>query len=322
MRSKIMIPWHPLFNRWLKSNLTPADVDYNDEVYATSEPVEIDAVLRHEGPKWSQQQQALLPDGIRNRQKKYHLLEFKITESVNIDGIEQAFSYDYLYRKSQNLSKSQLQTYMVSAKTPRAATLEKWGYKATGHPGVYVSPEPLFYRVNILVLNELRDVPHNQYFRLFASRKKVRESALEYLIEEHERAVLADQNANNPEGNSENRIALNSDQLNEKWNVLLALRRIYGLEGIRMDIEMTLEDVLEMGRQESRKILELFSIQERLAGLEPQEIAKILEPQELLAGLEPQERLAGLEPQELLAGLEPQERLAGLEPQERLAENV
>lgn len=295
---KKIIPWHPLFNRWLKGTLTPVDVDYNDEVYATSEPVEIDAVLSHVGPTWSQQQKALLPDGIRNRRMRHHLLEFKITESVNMDAIEQAFCYDYLYRKSQNLSRSQLQTYMISAKTPHAATLEKWGYAETRYPGVYVSAQAVFNRITILILNKLRDVPHNQYFRLFASQKKVRRSAMQYLIKEHERAMLADRGANSPdERDSENRLALNSEQLREKWTVLFALRRIYELEGIKMDIEMTLEDVMEMGREEYRRnIIERFPAEERMAGLEPKDVVSELEPKDRVAGLEPEEIVEALEP--------------------------
>ena len=112
------IPWHPMFNRWLKGILTPADVDFDDEVQSISEPPMIDSRLRHDGTRWTERQRALLPDGIRDRHMQYHLLELKITESVTKASLEQAYNYDYLYRRSQNLDEHQLQTYIVSSTLP------------------------------------------------------------------------------------------------------------------------------------------------------------------------------------------------------------
>ena len=81
----------------------------------------------------------LLPDGVRDRHAAHHLLECKLTESVNEEGFQQALTYDYLYRQSQKLSSDEVQTYIVSAQTPRAAHLKGWGYEVSEHTGVYVS---------------------------------------------------------------------------------------------------------------------------------------------------------------------------------------
>ena len=100
-----------------------------------------------------------------------------------------------------------------------------------------------------------------------------------------------------------------------------------------MKIEVTPEDVTELGKQfgniwlanltmddvlarfESREVLSHFKPVDRLAGLEPKEVLSHFRPVERLAGLEPVERLAGLEPKEVLSHFRPVERLAGLEPE-------
>lgn len=189
-------------------------------------------------------------------------------------------SYDYLYRQSQQLGLEALQTYVVSAKTPQAAKLAAWGYTVQEHPGVYVSRTPLLNRVVLLVLNELRDAPHNEYVRLFASRQRVRQAALNRLDHAASAAI---------------------------WAVIFALQKAYELEGAGMSSEVTLESLLVLGEEMRKQVVASASVEERLAGLEPEE---------RLAGLEPEERLAGLGPEERLAGLGPEARLAGLGPEE------
>ena len=58
------IPWHPMFNRWLKGILTPADVVFDDEVQSISEPPMIDSRLRHDGTRWTERLAGLKPEEI------------------------------------------------------------------------------------------------------------------------------------------------------------------------------------------------------------------------------------------------------------------
>ena len=115
----------------------------------------------------------------------------------------------------------------------------------------------------LLVLNELRDVPHNEYLRLFASRQRVRQDALRRLDPKASAAI---------------------------WTVVFALQKAYELEGVEMNSEVTVESLLALGEEMRKQVVASASVEERLAGLEPEE---------RLAGLAPEERLAGLAPEEL-----------------------
>ncbi|MFN8486690.1 MAG: hypothetical protein U0350_03805 [Caldilineaceae bacterium] len=171
--------WHRLLGKLLEIVLTPAGITVLSELPVTSNPPQVALLLlRREGSDWTPEQLQLLPDGVRNRRMAHHLLECKLTESVNEQSFQQALTYDYLYQQSQQLAPDELQTYVVSAQTPRSAHLQAWGYQVREQAGVYVSALPLFRRIVLLVLNELRDEPHNEFLRLFASRQQVRKAAL------------------------------------------------------------------------------------------------------------------------------------------------
>lgn len=265
--------WHRLLAKLLELLLTREGVAVLSELPATSNPPQIDLLLlRRQGKRWTARQRALLPDGVRDRQVAHHLLECKITESVTEQSLQQALTYDYLYRQSQQLGLQEVQSYVVSAKTPQAAKLAVWGYHRQEHPGVYVSTTPLLRRVVLLVLNELRDAPHNEYVRLFASRQRVRQEALRRLDQEASAAI---------------------------WAVVFALQRAYELEGAEMSSEVTVESLLALGEEMRKQVVASASVEERLAGLGPEERLAGLGPEERLAGLGPEERLAGLGPEEL-----------------------
>lgn len=302
--------WHRLLAKLLEILLAEAGVTVLSELPATSNPPQIDILLlRREGDHWTEEQQARLPDGVRDRTAGHHLLECKLTESVTEQSFQQALTYDYLYRQSQQLAAAEVQTYIVSARTPLTGRLTEWGYTVE-QPGVYVSTLPLLHNVVLLVLNELRNTPHNDYFRLFASRQQVRQSAFATFW----RTPLAKWPA-----------AL--------WAVLFALQKAYELEGAETKMDVTLESLLAMGEEMRKQVIASAAPEERLAGLGPEERLAGLGPEERLAGLEPEERLAGLGPEEIeqllahneqlrkeaIAHAQPEERLAGLGPAELLA---
>lgn len=272
--------WHRLLAKLLEVLLTTEMVTVLSELPATSNPPLIDILLlRRHSPQWTERQRALLPDGVRDRQMAHHLLECKITESVTEQSLQQALTYDYLYRQSQQLATDQVQTYVVSSHTPQANKLAAWGYTVVEQPGVYSSTLPLLNRIVLLVLNELRDAPHNEYFRLFASRQRVRQSALRHLTR---------------------------DQAPSVWTVVFALQKAYELEGEGMGAELKLETLLAMGEEVRKHVVASASLEERLAGLTSEEVEQILVQnttlrQEVVAHAPPEERLLGLGPEELLA---------------------
>ena len=267
--------------------LTPVDIVVESEIQVMSEPPKADVLLlRRWGKQWTEEQRKLLADGVRDRHAHHHLLECKFSESVNESALQQALSYDYFYRQTQQLKAGELQTYVVSAQTPRAALLKRFGYQPE-QPGVYVTAQPLLEKIVLLVLNELRDEPQNEFLRLFASRQQVRKQTIN--------GVLHQPLSNWPE---------------QFWVVLFGLQRVYQLEDTAMKRAMTVEDVMEIGAELRKQAIASASPEERLAGLAPEE---------RLAGLAPEERLAGLAPEERLAGLAPEERLVGLTPEEMAA---
>jgi len=117
--------------------------------------------------------------------------------------------------------------------------MAEWDYEEAEHPGVYVTKTPVLDRVILLILNELREEPHNDYFRLFASRKKIRLSAFERLQRAH--------------------IKVSS----EISTILYALRQAYDLEEmIMMDEKMTVDDLMVMGESLRKHALTTASIDE------------------------------------------------------------
>ncbi|MGB0388542.1 MAG: hypothetical protein ACPGWR_27295 [Ardenticatenaceae bacterium] len=82
-----------------------------------------------------------------------------------------------------------------------------------------------------------------------------------------------------------------------------------------MQIQLTNEEVLEMGQVFGDIFLKIAPPEDVLSRFTPEEVLSNFTPQERLAGLGAEERLAGLGAEERLAGLGAQERLAGLDPQ-------
>ena len=134
----------------------------------------------------------------------------------------------------------------------------------------------------LLVLNELRDAPQNEFLRLFASRQAVRKQTIDNVLQQ-------------PLGNWPEPF----------WAVLFGLQRVYQLEESAMKREMTVEDVMEIGAELRRQAIASATPAERLAGLAPED---------RLAGLAAEDRLAGLVPEEMAALLQQIEALLAKQP--------
>ena len=172
--------WHCLLARALKELLSPVNIQVLTEVPVVPDPPRADIILlRRAGKTWTNEQLACLADGLRDTDAKALLVEFKYTESVTDDAIEKLFVYDNLYRESEGLKRSQLQSFLVSAKTPGTDVLARYGFEPTERSGVYASEMPIVGTMQVILLNELDDQPHNAVLKCFASRKQEKAKAFE-----------------------------------------------------------------------------------------------------------------------------------------------
>lgn len=172
----VSIVWHQLLGKLLELTLTPVDIQVETEVQITAQPPKADILLlRRKTPRWTAEQQALLPDGIRESRAAHQLLEFKYSESVSEEALAQAVAYEYFYRTARRLRAQDLQVWLISSKTPRRSRLRAWGYEEAGWPGVYRSNAVLVDRVGLLVLNQLSPTSYNSFVKIFASRRSRRQ---------------------------------------------------------------------------------------------------------------------------------------------------
>ena len=95
---------HRLLAKLLEIVLTPVDIVVESEIQVMSEPPKADVLLlRRRGKQWTEEQRKLLADGVRDRHAHHRLLKCKFSESVNESALQQALSYDYFYRQTQQL---------------------------------------------------------------------------------------------------------------------------------------------------------------------------------------------------------------------------
>lgn len=176
--------WHHIFAALLQELLTPVGITVETNLPMSSTPPEIDIVLirqQHDQP-WTEEQRAYLPDGIRDSLANHVVLELKLTETVNKEAIEQALMYDIGYHRDKAKHETVIiQSFLVSAKTPNKKTLTQYGYQATEQAGIYHSDNIFIESMPLLLLNELSDEAHNVFFKLFASHRKARVSAVQNL---------------------------------------------------------------------------------------------------------------------------------------------
>lgn len=295
-RAEQQTRWHQLLGKEFELLLTVVDIIVQTEIQVMSEPPKADILLlRRMRRAWTAAQKARLPDGVRDSKARHILLEFKYTESLTLETVLQAASYDYLYRKAQQLTSADVQTFVLCAKTPRAERLTELGYVKTEQAGVYRSENVYVRTIPLLVLNELADTPHNAFVKCFASRKDAKAAAF----------TMLDQHRFD----------------NIPWLLyifLTGLRHLWSIpEGEEpMKEKVTPERVLEMGEEWAIALLQKVNPEERVARLSLEERLFGISPQEVLAHYKPEEVLAQYKPEEVLAQYKPEERLAGLSVEE------
>ncbi len=289
---------HKLLGRVFEELLTPVNITVETGLRIMSDSPEADVLLiRRDQQRWTEAQRNLLPDGIRDTEADYVLIEFKYSESVNRDALFQALTYRYLYLKIQKLQPERLHTVIISSKTPSQKFRVDFGYQESDRPGVWHSNNTMLDILDILVLNDLSDAPHNLFIKCFASRKKEKERSFRKLFESRWK------------------------QLNASLQQLfMGMRSIYAdaQEGKdMMEYALTPEKVMEIGKGFEDAFLADLPIEKRLKGLKPEERIAGLKPEERIAGLKPEERIAGLKPEDILGSLSDEDIMAYINKKEK-----
>lgn len=96
--------WHRLLGALLTYILTSVNISVQTDVPIMTDPPEVDILLlRRYDRQWTQDQRLRLPDGIRDSPAHTILIEFKATESVNLDKLRQITAYGHFYWQNQKL---------------------------------------------------------------------------------------------------------------------------------------------------------------------------------------------------------------------------
>ncbi len=280
--------WHRLLGKELELVLTPVGITVLTEVQVSSNPPKADILLlRRSGDAWTTEQLPFLPDGIRNSRASHILIEFKYRETIQEETFQQAVGYDYFYQQGQQLARTQVETFVFSAKTPQQTTLRAFGYEQTETAGVYRSKMVLVRHVTLIILNQLLPVPYNAFVQCFASQRRVRRAAFQHLLADGKGAL--NETVRDFLTGLRNHMQMKEGTMSEVID-----------EVIDEDEVLTPEMVIETGRLIRKSVIARLTPEERLEGLTPET------RQALFASLPAEERKA------LIASLPLEERLAGL----------
>ncbi len=292
------IAWHRLLGEVLEKLLTPVGLLVYTELSLMNRPPRADVlILRRKQAQWTTAQLERLPDGVRDTQASHILLEFKYTESLSAEALQQALAYDLFYRQTQKLTHSDVQTFLLCAKQPLAGHLKKYGYVKTSLPGVYQSQwHSWLPPVMLLSLNELSDAPHNAWVKCFASRLKEKRKAFTIL-----------------------------QQLVTTWK--LPTRLIFFLDALRalwfpfifggvMKSKLMAEDLTDVGPHWKQIVLQALTIEDMLAYFSPADVLARFKPADFLAQLKPADVLAQFKSKGFLSQLKPADVLAQIKPED------
>lgn len=294
MNGKPINHWHRLLAVLLTNLLTPVHVTVQTDVpLMTDRPKADILLLRREGDRWTEEQRARLPDGIRDHHAKHTLIEFKATESLNEDKLTQLLAYDYFYRQTQQLSVKAVAPVLLVAKKPHAERLADFGFTSTDYQGVYGSQQPLLHRMTVIVLSELENVAHNAFVKCFATQKKAKTQAFHTLESVQFGLVEA-----------------------TVVTFLLGLQQLWSEEEIAMSNEITPEKVMAMGEKWIDLLLATLPPEQVLEHYRLEQVLRHYRPEQVLRQYKPEDVIRQYKPEDVLSQYRPEERMSGLEPEE------
>jgi hypothetical protein len=260
--------WHRILASVLSEWLTPVGIKVQSEVAVTTEPQKADILLlTHKNPTLNKQQRLRLSDGLRHSTASNLLLEFKYTESLNENAIIQLLGYGLSYTKSQKISPSEIDLFLLCSKTPHKNTLQKFGFIATQHKGILKSKNSLISRVTLILLNNLENEAHNIPLKCFASKKQEIKKAYKLVMNK--------------------KITGMSLQLE---HIFFGLWEILSKGESKMDSQtlkfiedqgITPEYLIEQGKMWSSFLLKNMSLEERLKGITPEDRLQGLTPEDI-----------------------------------------
>lgn len=143
--------WHRLLAYWLEVLLRPFNIDVITNIPVYHEPPEAEIILLDQSGKgWtSKEQNKWLADGLRQSTASQLLLEYKHSESLSIQAVQQLLVYDYLYRQKKELDEEAIDCFLISSMTPQKSFLDELLFKPTSISGIYRSPYPWIERVEL-----------------------------------------------------------------------------------------------------------------------------------------------------------------------------
>jgi len=238
--------WHLFFGSALYELLTNIGIEVNTEYKVIATPPIADVVLiRRVSKKWTSEQKERLPDGIRDVEATHIILEFKYTESFTTQAMIQSIGYDWNLKCSlkEKLFSKKVETFIILSKTPSIKTLDLFGYQPSKYKGVYKTNHEGWSLITVISLNDLSDKPHNAYIKIFASKKREKNKALMSLYS----------------------MGLNNlpYRLNNLYQGLINIW--YGqIKEVQMNVEMTPENVMEIGKIWGDAFLSTLTTDDRL----------------------------------------------------------
>jgi len=277
---KIKIFSHLLFGKLFKAMMAPLGVLVSTEFRIMTDSPRADIlIIKKKAGKWSPNQLKLIPDGIRESEARYIILEFKYTESLSDRTFQQALGYDYFFSESYHLKRNELQTFIVSAKTPRNQILKDYGYSLSETKGVYKSEIRAFRFFPILILNELPDNHHNALIKAFASRKAQREKAAKILQDKNYIDIMP----------------------KSVRNIIVDIFTYIFHKPMEEKImqEMTEEQAAKMAKFIDVFVNTNLSLQEVLSQYKAKDVISQFKPKEIISQLKPEDILSNLDKEQL-----------------------
>ena len=210
--------------------LVSLDILVSSDIQIMTNPPKADILLiRRETPQWTKEQLMRLPDGIQDTKADHILIEFKFSESVNIDAINQTLAYDTFFKRTnKSLRSDQIQTFILTSKTPIKETMKMFEYTQTTKQGVYHSTNILLKKIHLIVINELSDAPHNDFVKCFSSLKRLRQKAFKQITKVGRKGL--------------------SVKFYYFINGLIKLLNRKKQEGLKMENEITSDLLMEIGK--------------------------------------------------------------------------
>lgn len=292
--------WHEILGTELRLLLTPLNIVVHTNLDVMSSPPQADIViLRSDTGGWTAEQMACLPDSIRDTAASHVLIEFKFSESLTEHHLRKIQGYHAFYQQSQSLRDEQLQSFILTSKTPGMRFRRRYEYERTSQAGVYHSNNVLLENIPLITLNELADRDYNAYVKCFASRKVERRKAFERLAQ------------------------LSFEELSQGlWFFLLGLRQKMNMEGEKetMEMKVTPEDIARIGEEIGTEYLEKWLLhlpaERRLRGMATEDVLSRYKPEEVLSLYKPEDVLSLYKPEDVLSRYKPEEVLSYNRPME------